>query len=177
MSQPLWGSAGEVRAAGEGGADTPPQRLLPRGSQAAHSILPRPGNSVQTSFENTPQTLHSAGTAGESHCSEGGGLVTPSAGKRSSQAVLGHPDLPRLGGQPRLTVTSRDHTRGWVVVTGGRTRGGGPTVLDAWRRQGQHHMHRARARTRAGSRPSLLPVSPVTPPPRWPSVLTAALMP
>lgn len=51
VSQPLLGSAGEVRAAGEGGADTPPQRLLPRGSQAAHSMLPRPGNSVQTSFE------------------------------------------------------------------------------------------------------------------------------
>ena len=59
VSQPLWGSAGEVRAA-EGGADTPPQRLLPRGSQAAHSILPRPGNSVQTPFENAPQTLDPA---------------------------------------------------------------------------------------------------------------------
>ena len=91
-------------------ATTPP--LTPRLPDFAHSILSPPGNSVQTSFENTPQTLDSAGTAGESHYSRAGGLVTPPAGKRSGPAVLGHPDFPRLKGWPRLTATSRDYTRG-----------------------------------------------------------------
>ena len=151
-------------------ATTPP--FTPRLPDFAHSILSRPGNSVQTSFENTPQTSDSAGTAGESHCSRGGRLVTPPAGKRSGPAALGRPDFPRLEGWPRLTATSQDYTwgdggdTGWGAHSAARLAAAGKTP------HGQSSGEEP-GRERAFSPPRV----PGDATPSLSSVLTAAVMP